>query len=318
MPLVTLQQFSSPPPGQRLRYEKGWTYVERRPGHRTELCRTIRSRAPSPEIILSPPPPPPSLEEQYHWHNYKCYYPAPEPIIIPRSPRPKPPPQAPLPAPTPPSPVPTTDPKTAADAAETARLRAQLVAMQEANEKRRRDDEEAKRKRAIKLLSSLPPHSEWERERAAKERQREREQRRQRERERDRARERDRQNELQRALDRARERERERDRQRERDRLWRDRQRRNRDPVRCPSSCSSTSCPFSYPFRPRYPSPCASPRSLAFRSASASDERDRCIGRRREDHGRCRGRGRHDERCIYTSCHDADVVERIPRRYAGY
>ncbi|KAF7502679.1 hypothetical protein GJ744_005267 [Endocarpon pusillum] len=204
MPLVVLQKFSSPSPGHRPKYEKGWTYVERRPTRRTELYRTIRSRAPSPEPLC--------IEDHYYWHNYHCH--SDDTIIIPRSPRcgpslppcaPTPPPAtAPPPPPPPPSPPipsskpkekPGTDPAIAAAAAETARCRAKLIEVYEADENRRREAEEKDQRIERRLREMvLPPlprplspcsraERDWERQR---QRQREMERERERERGRDR------------------------------------------------------------------------------------------------------------------------------------
>ncbi|ERF73695.1 hypothetical protein EPUS_00949 [Endocarpon pusillum Z07020] len=202
MPFVVLQKFSSPSPGHRPKYEKGWTYVERRPTRRTELCRTIRSRAPSPE-----PCPSRSLciGDHYHWHNHHCH--SDHPVIIPRSPRcgpslppcapTSPPPPAPPPAPpAPPAPPPTppskpkekpaTDPAIAAAAAETARCRAKVIEAYEAAENRRREAEEMDQKIERGLRERVPPplsrplspypraERDWERQRE-RERERERE-----------------------------------------------------------------------------------------------------------------------------------------------
>lgn len=145
-----------------------------------------------------------------------------------------------------------------------------------------RDADEAERKREMKMLSarlsSLPRYSVCERERERAVHERERERERQRERER---------------------RERERQRQRERDR-------RRYPAVRIPSpssSASSSTCSFE---RRRWYS-CPSPNPHY-----ASNPSDRY----RASHTSTRGGG-HYSRASYDPYHDADVVERIPRRYGG-
>lgn len=311
MPLVVLQKFSSPSPGHRPKYEKGWTYVERRPTRGTGLCRTIRSRAPSPEPYSFRSL---CIEDHYYSHNHHCH--PDDPIIIPRSPRcrPQPPPCAPTPpaAPTPtpaskPKEKPATDPALAAAAAETARCRAKVIEAYEAAEKRRREAEEMDQKIERRLRETvhpplsrpLSPYSraerDWERER-----EREREQ------------------------------ERERERERERDRRYRHRHRHHNhhhpSPVSripSPSSTSSTYSSCSYErVRYRSPSPRPRPRPILRRRTSS----DPGYGCRRDLFSDLRGDrcrvtepvGSRDRCCervgYYDPYYDAHVLERVPRR----
>ena len=302
MPLVVLQKFSSPSPGHRPKYEKGWTYVERRPTRRTEPCRTIRSRAPSPEPYPSRPL---SIEDHYHWHNHHCY--SDDPVIIPRSPRCRfsPPPCAPTPppAPTPPSKPkekPTTDPAIAAAAAETARCRAKVIEAYEAAENRRREAEEMDQKIERRLREMVPPpisrplspysraERDWERQRK---------------------------------------RERERERERERNRRYYHHRPSPVSRIPSPSFSSSSSASSTYSScsyeRVRYRSLPPRPRptlrrrassdpGLCYRRSSFSDLRDDRY-RVMEPVG---SRGRCYERVgSYDPYYGAEVVERAPRRY---
>jgi hypothetical protein len=245
--LVKLQYFPSPPRGQRVKYEKGWTYVERRPSNRLEICRRkIRSRAPSPE-----PRPASSrlcIEDHIHLHKHydSCHYlDEVEPRIIKREPkecRPA------LPAPPPPPPpLPTSCPilssrkndEDKAAKANIAHLSATLIAKQEELDAINRAAREDKRRWERKLLEpSLPPRPwerEWERERE-RERQmdRAREEMRAELKDRERARQRAREREEFRDREIARlrviERERERQRQRQRERTGWPRRRSYYDP----------------------------------------------------------------------------------------